>query len=583
MKEPVIIDVDDLNEIIFEKYGRMDGEDTNDRITKQVEDYKYYKGLQHKDPQTGELVRAEDLPRPDGFDFDPTRVSTNYFRALVDRKARWQMGGDHTVRVPRKQIDEKVDTVSPDYEPSAEQQKELERAEKLEELIRTLWNENRMKERLLTASRDRLLGGRVVCKIAWNPHKGRLQWIFRPDYEYVPIYSDDDFEELEVASFLIPKTVIEEDEPKEAVQIQTFSLEGEDGSEKTCYLEEVLYLVEDMKPLKTIIPKTPMELNFIPVVEFPIEVLSANDADNMEVEGIRRLNDILNQMNEDAIDSIKFEMFPLTAFIDVPEGTVNSVTISPGAYFEVQGQQEGLRPTIEKIESSFKWKEAMKDQYNRVKSSMHEITGLPQVVPSEMNIGGLNDEALRILFQDIIADTEEHWLSWEYGLKELHEKSLKYLQARKSEPNFAYDKEFLSTITEPEHYETEMVFMLPLPDNRKDKVNLLIQEITNDLESKAGAMERLGVPDIQAKMAEIENEKMREKMLDDPYAGADGDLQGTQKATEGGGQERINENGEVEEICPTCGGSGRDISDVTGEEITCRTCSGTGWHQPRKR
>lgn len=583
MVEPIIIGVDELNEVIFEKFERMDGEATNERITKQAEDYKYYRGFQHKDPNTGELVRAEDLPRPDGFDFDPTRVSTNYFRALVDRKARWQMGGDHTVRVPRKQIDEKVETVSPDYEPSAEQLKELERADKLEELVRQLWRENRMKERLLAASRDRLLGGRVVCKLAWNADKGRLHWIFRPDYEYIPVYSDDDFEELIGASFLIPKTVIDEDEPKQAVQIQTFTLEGEVGSEKTCYLEETLYLVEDMKPIETVIPRTSMELDFIPVVEFPIDVLSANDADNMEVEGIRRLNDILNQMNEDAIDSIKFEMFPLTAFIDVPEGTVNNVTISPGAYFEVQGQTSGLRPTIEKIESNFKWKEAMKDQYNRVKSSMHEITGLPQVVPSEMNIGGLNDEALRILFQDIIADTEEHWLSWEYGLKELHEKSIKYLQARKSESNFSYDKEFLSTVVEPEHYETEMVFMLPLPDNRKDKVDLLISEITNDLESRAGAMERLGVPDIQAKMTEIENERMREKLLDDPYAEADGEAVAGNPELGATGEERINENGEVEEICPTCGGSGKDISDVTGEEITCRTCSGTGWHQPRKR
>ena len=580
MEDVVLLDVDALNELIFEEFDQAGGEDTEARIKKQIESYKYYEGYQHRHPETGELVKDEDIPRPLGFDYDPTRVTTNYFKALIDRKARWQMGGNHSVVVPRRQLDEKELTMEPDYEPSEEQKKELERAKNLEDLIMQLWEDNRMKERLLASARDRLLGGRVVCKLVWSAKHGKLRWLFRPDYEYIPVYSEDDFEELISANFLIPRKVLQDGETKEAVLVQRYTLEGDTPESSQCYIEETLYLTEDMSVIEKVTPRSPMGLDFIPVVEFPVETLSAKAGGNTETEGIRRLNDILIQLNEDAIDSLRFEMFPITAFIDVPEGTVNKVAIAPGAQLEVQGQSDGLRPTIEKIESRFSWKEPLKDQYNRIKSSMHEITGLPQVVPSEMNIGGLNDEALRILFQDIIADTEEHWLSWHYGMTELHEKSIKFLQARTTESNFSYDKDVLRSL---EDYETEVVFALPLPDNRKDKVKLLSEEINNNLESRKGAMERLGVQDVQAKLAEIENEQLREKMLDDPYggAGAGGSIQAG--GATGGAEERINENGEVEEICPTCGGSGKTISEVTNEEITCPTCKGTGWHQPRKR
>src|SRR5699024_5081852 len=163
------------------------------------------------------------------------------------------------------------------------------------------------------------------------------------------------------------------------------------------------------------------------------------------------------------------------------------------------------QPEVKKVESGFKWKEAFKDQYARVKAAMHEISGLPQIVPQELNFGGLNGEALRILFHDIISDTEEHWLAWNYDLAELHEKSIRYLQARVNHEKFSYDKEVVRSVDD---YENEMRFVLPLPDNRKDLVDLIGDEMLHGLESKAGGMERLGIDNIAAKMQGIENEAM---------------------------------------------------------------------------
>src|SRR5690625_5511272 len=93
-------------------------------------------------------------------------------------------------------IHEALPILSEVYEPSDKQRKENERDENYERLIYDLWNDNRMRARLVQAARDRLIANRVVCKIVFNDRTGKLRWIFRPDNEYIPIYSEDDFEDL---------------------------------------------------------------------------------------------------------------------------------------------------------------------------------------------------------------------------------------------------------------------------------------------------------------------------------------------------------------------------------------------------
>src|SRR5699024_11357609 len=106
-----------------------------------------------------------------------------------------------------------------------------------------------------------------------------------------------------------------------------------------------------------------------------------------EIANLRDKIDILNQMNEDAIDSLKFEMFSMTAVLNAPEGTAAKMQIAPGAVVEAQSSSEEKGADIKKVEGGFRWKEAFKDQYMRVKAAMHEISGLPQIVPQELNYG----------------------------------------------------------------------------------------------------------------------------------------------------------------------------------------------------
>lgn len=496
-------------DVLLSPFRQALGAETVERISKQLDNYAYYEGHQHRD-DAGNLVKASALPRPPGLDYDPTRYATNYFKAIVDRKARWQMGGKHGISVPRRQIDDIESTLADGYVPSPAQLAENKRAEDYERLLYQLWDENKMRAKLVQAARDRLIADRVVCKIVFNPRTGRLHWIWVPDYQFIPIFSDDDFRDLIGAVFFKARKWEHKGEEVDALQVQRYKLE-DNGD---CTFEDAIYAEQDLSLLHTITPRGSLGLDFVPIQLFAVNELLSETLGESEISALREQNDVLNQMNEDAIDSMKFEMFPMTAVLNATPGSSDNIQVAPGALAEISGNAE--RPAdIKKVESGFRWKEAFKDQYMRVKSAMHEISGLPQIVPQELNFGGLNGEALQVLFHDIITDTEEHWLSWGYNLAELHAKSIRYLQARLSEINFAYDKDVVRAIGD--NYENEMRFVLPLPDNRKELVELLELESAAGFESTKGAMERLGVENVQAKVQEIESERSRRRASYDPY------------------------------------------------------------------
>jgi hypothetical protein len=524
--------VDVMDELLFKPYKQKLGKEAFDRIHRQLRYYDYYDGKQHIHPDTGALVHGRDLPRPPGLAYDPTRYATNYFKAFITRKARWQMGGEHGVSAKAKQLDPVDKTNEPDYVPSPAQKAENERAQLLEKMIYTLWKDNRMREKLLEAARDRMIAGRVGIKIVFNPRSGKLQWVFRPDTEIIPVYSDDDHEEMIAVHFV---TYEEQDgtEP-DYVRKQTFELE-----DMRCYVSEATY-DQDSNLVEVIQEKTYLGIDFLPVVLVPLTDIVGRDVTHGEVDDLIEMTDIINKLNEDAIDSLKFDMFPITAFINVPPGTSDEVDIAPGAMVEISGSgiQGTASPDIKKVESTFTYKEALEAQFVRVKSAMHEITNLPNIVPQELNFGGLNADALHVMFHSIIQDTEEHWIVWNARLQELHEKSLRYLQVIDAKGiKHKYDSDALRKIGDD--YEHEMNFVLPLPDNRADLVKLLVEEVASGFESTKGAIERLGVEDVEGKMQQIQAEKLKAfKAFGDPYA-------------EGGGTSDEDEQGENDEDTDT--------------------------------
>src|SRR5690625_658593 len=191
-----------------------------------------------------------------------------------------------------------------------------------------------MRAKLVQAARDRLIADRVVCVISYNDRTGKLRWIFRPDYEYIPIYSEDDYEDLIGANLVKPVEYEINGEEVPALRIQKYSLDDAGNA----FIEEAIYRESDLELLETIQEKATLGLDFIPIQEFPVNELITQSLGDSEISALREQNDILNQLNEDAIDSLKFEMFEMTAITNAAPGASDGLQIAPGAVIEVQSQ-----------------------------------------------------------------------------------------------------------------------------------------------------------------------------------------------------------------------------------------------------
>lgn len=464
-----------------------------ERINKIQANYDYYNGMQDLD-DFGRYIYATDQDDWDGKDYKPTRLWTNYYKAFIKRKSRWQMAGTHGINVI----------------PDGDTEEDIERSQRVEKLLYQLWEDNGLESTKMQLARERLIAGSIACKIVFNQRTGRLHWVWHKATEVFPIYSKDGFNELIGCDIIIAQ---EDDDDPDKIQYVRQSFRLDTDTDYACWYDEVVFS-EELEIKYTITPKTYLGFDFIPVVLFDIQTLATEAAYFEDVEDMKVITRTINEMMEDASDSLRFEMFAMTAVKNADLSKSEEMKVQPGGLLVLQSGNNGHPADIETVETTFQWKESFKDQYNRLKSALHELAGIPMISPTELNFGGMNDRALQVLYQEIIQETQEHWLSWDKAFKELFQKSIWYLKERDKSPKFRYDKELLSTIDE---IKAEMNFVLPLPDDRADLVNLIMTEIEGGLESRKHGMQRLGVKAPEDKIAEIMAEMEEYRAQEDPY------------------------------------------------------------------
>lgn len=480
-----------------------------ERINRVIRLYNRYEGAQ---------VWAN-YKKPDALEYDPTLLTVNFDRLLVDTMAAWEFEMAPKWEVEPDVIDDPIDMVSEGYEASTEQDAENRKAAAKEQLLNWVHRDNRTHEKILEAAKDRKIAGTVWAKIVFDKRTGKFKVVFRPDFEVIAEYNHDDEELLEKVHF-----VHYLDEESTRMWKQTFELEWDaEKGDFECYLSEHVYQIGNFDEIwldESRIDRQPMGLNFIPVVEVPNERLTGMSRGYSEIEKWADLTDEINRKLSDYSDAIRFEMFAITLLMGVDND--KGLQVSPGAMWNLQGSGgllEGERPDAKKLESNFKFKDATESYLDRLYANLHKIAEVPSVNTAEMNVGGINDMAVKLLFSSIISKTQRSWVVWKSRLELINEYILRYMKARQDDDRFAYDRDLVSQIDD--NYDNTVHFRLPLPEDQAALIERLNIEMTSDLESIKGALSRKGVENPEAKLMEILAERKlvrnEERSAQDPY------------------------------------------------------------------
>lgn len=479
------------------------GEREFQRIIDEIKLYRRYEG---------DLNVWTDYEKPTDLDYEPTKLSMNYLRKLVDTIAAWQFEKEPKATVPPDVLDDPALMVKPGYTPSQAQQTENSRAKAKERLISWVWDDNRMHEKLLAAAKDRAITKTgVYARLHYDVRRGGIRILWHPSTEVIAVHNEWDVDELDAVHFI---AYLDEEETR-LWKLSYHLVWDEDADTYDCQIEEAVF-DEELNVIEERVTRQSMGLDFIPVVHIPTEKLTGTTVGFSELEKLVDIADEIDRKMSDYSDALRFEMFAITLLMNVDEDPKNPLRISPSAKWNLgDGSKEDGQPDAKKLESGFKFKDAIESYLDRMYEAMHEISEVPIVNTAEMRTGGINDMALKLLFSSIISKTQRSWIIWQSRLQTLNEYILRYMKARQDHPKFKYDKEWLAQVDD--YYYSEIVFGLPLPQDQAALITQLGEEIANQIESIKGAITRSGKENAEAKLMEIIAERNLMRQSQDPY------------------------------------------------------------------
>jgi hypothetical protein len=413
--------------------------------------------------------------RVDGKDYRPAQVPLNYGKLIIDKLAAWQ-------------FEESIDF-------SVTSEVSQNRADEIETDLYEIHKLNKMDIKLLQAAQESNISGGITFKLKWDDKKNYPRILIRNRIETFVVTEFDDYEEIiriHFIAFSDDKTIWK----------QTFEMVN-----GICYISEAEYDVQNIKvPKRVIIEYQPLGNNGNWLDFLPVYVV-ANMAQLGEIWGYSELRDLIpiideiNKKYSDLSDSLKFDMFAITVFLNakIPTGADGKLQLrnKAGAAWNIMGVSptDNIKPEVFKLQGTFNYVETLKYHINTLVSCLFEFSEAVNISPEKVTgLPALSGIALKLLFASIISKTNRKNTVWKAKLAEVYMGALKLKQI--------YDGYDI-----PDDLDIEIITHIPMPQNELEELEVISAKLADSLISVTTAMNEIGVEDPEAEVAKILEEK----------------------------------------------------------------------------
>lgn len=418
------------------------------------------------------------------LDYKSTKKITNYIKKLIDTKARFMFGNE------------------PFFDVKPLSEKDIDKAQEKEDLLKNILNENKFHSKLLKARKDCSIGGRVAIKL-WADKDVGLKIIFSPAQEFFPVYNIDDVDELEKVTFLYSLN------DEETLADQRFKKQVWEMAGSKCILNEGIYngngdIIESIEVDKD------TGLDFIPIIIIQNGGLTGETEGISEVEQLWPNQNAYNRLTSDDIDALKFSMFPQRVATDAKESSLKNMTIAPGALVDLQTElaqsSQGKQAKLDIVESKFSYGDKYTDTINRIKNDMFDILDIPNVSLDQLKGLMTSGKSMRALYWGLINVTEEDGVEWDTALYQMAD----YIFRMVDIYNLYKSKKIAN-------YETdlEIIRTYPLDEDTQAEKKIDMEEVLSDVRSKASYINKWEISDNEEEMLrQIQYER---QLLEDSY------------------------------------------------------------------
>lgn len=457
-------------------------------------------------------------------DYVPADLHYKMAATLVNKEARFLFAEPPTIQVVSKG----------DLGEATEESKKALTV--LNDLVKTVLDENNFEDKLLKAAKDCFIGKRVACLVNFNEEDG-VTVTFLPSTQFIYETKIGNPSVLtKIVCFIIVKDSLTLSEKR--IFKKKYTLEN-----GKVYLEEALYdgagwMIEE------VIKKTDVLLERIPACVILNDGLSSDLYGESEVELVSDYEKWYSKLSNADIDAERKSMNPIRYTVDMDSKSTKNLSSSAGSYWDLQSDQnlDNSSPSTGMLESSMSFSESLKTSLERIKTSGYEQVDMPNVNIETMSGVVTSGKALKAVYWPLIVRCREKMKTWGPQLRDMVDIII--------EGSMAYPNCIVKHVEDevvPVAYEVSIKQNIPLQEDEIEEKTMDLAEVSAQTMSRKSYMKKWREMTDNEVDEELEQIALERQMIEDNFMmpnNMDDVASGPQNAS--GGFEDTNDDGSNE-------------------------------------
>lgn len=472
--------------------------DTLDELTQICQYYKVYK--------KGASFTVEGT----NGDYIPAKLKYKMAASLINKEARFLFAEPPDI------------TVEPKGDLGKVSQEAKDALTVLNDLVKTILDENKFEEALIKGAKDCFIGKRIAGLVNFNEEDG-VTVTFLPSTQFIyetRIGNNNIITKF--VAFIIVKDSITLSEKR--IFKKKFVLE-DDGK---VWLEEVLYdgaggeieVVTEYQ--ETLMP-------MIPVSIFINDGLTSENDGESEIDLLKDYEEWYSKLSNADIDAERKSMNPTKYTVDMESNSTKNLSTAAGAFWDLGSDQnlDKPAPQVGLLEPGMNYSDALKTSLDRIKTVGYEQIDMPNITLESMQGAITSGKSLKAIYWPLIVRCKEKMKMWGPQLRNLVDI---IIQGAMVYSNCV--KRYTDDTIVPVAYEITVTQNTPLPEDEIEERNMDLAEVESKTMSRKAYMKKWHNLTDDEVQEELEQIALERQMIEDssfapgenmpPYPGGTG-------------------------------------------------------------
>lgn len=400
-------------------------------------------------------------------DYIPAELKYKLSASLIDKEARFMFAESPDI------------SIEPKGDLGQTTQDTKDQITVLNDMVKTILEENMFESQLIKAAKDCFIGKRVAGLINFNEEDG-VTVSFIPSTQFL---YDTKMGNPNVITKFVCFIIVQDSLTLSEKRIFKKKYELIDG---VVYLSEKLYDGTGVV-LEDITENQPTLMPIIPAVVFINECLTGEELGESEIRLLKDHESWYSKLSDADKDAERKSMNPIRYTVDMDNNSTKGLVTSPGAFWDLGSDQnlDNANVMIGALESNMNYSSALKTTLDRIKASAYDLVDMPDITLDTMQGAITSGKALKAVYWKLIVRCKEKMKMWAPQLRKMVQIII--------EGALVYPmcvEKYISDNIYPIDYKVSIEQNIPLPEDEIEEKTMDLAEVESNVMSRRTYMKK---------------------------------------------------------------------------------------------